>query len=387
MLVSLVLIVILGLSAHRFFAALKLPGLLGMIALGVAIGPYGLNWIAPPILEHANDLRLLALIVILLRAGLGLEKELLRQVGGTAFKMSALPCLLEGFTVMVAAHWWLGLSLAEAGMLGFILAAVTPAIIVPLMLDLKARGLGRRHHVPIIILAGASIDDVFAITLFTAFLGLTLQTQHAPLKLLTWIPLQIIGGVLLGAVLGWGLVLLFRRVKLTPSETVGITLGAACTAYLLGTQWRIAGLLSVMTLGFVLLERAREQAAHLDQTLEKVWFFAQLFLFVLIGADVNLAVAWQAGLLGCVVIAIGLVGRTLGVQLALLGSELTPRERLFAALAYLPKATVQAAIGGMPLAWGIASGAKILAIAVLAIILTASLGTIAIQTTASRLLE
>lgn len=387
MIASIALIVILGLVASRLFAKVGLPGLLGMIIVGIVIGPQGLDLLDPVILEYATDIRLIALVVILLRAGLGMEKELLRSVGTLAIKMSALPCLLEGFTIMGIAHLLLDLPLVEAGMLGFIVAAVSPAVIVPAMLQIKEQGWGMKQGVPVIILAGASVDDVFAITLFTAFLEMTLQSGSTLLGHVSRIPIQIVGGILLGALMGLGLSLLLRRVKVSHLESMGLILAGAFVVLLMGEHLGVAGLLGVMTLGFLLLEKAADRSARMEQSLNQVWFFAQIFLFVLIGAEVNLSTAWEAGPMGLIIIGGGLLARALGVVLALLGSRLTVKERLFMIIAYVPKATVQAAIGGIPLAMGIASGSTILAIAVLAVVITASLGAIAIKATTPLLLE
>lgn len=387
MIASIALIVILGLVASRLFAQVGLPGLLGMIIVGIVVGPQGLNLLDPIILQYAADIRLIALVVILLRAGLGMEKELLRSVGPVAIKMSALPCLLEGFAIMGIAHMLLDLPLVEAGMLGFIVAAVSPAVIVPAMLQIKEQGWGMKHGVPIIILAGASVDDVFAITLFTAFLEMTMRSGGALLEHVLRIPIQIVGGIMLGALMGWGLSVLLRRVKVSHLESVGLLLTSAFIVLMAGERLGVAGLLGVMTLGFVLLEKAPDRSAPLEHSLNQVWFFAQIFLFVLIGAEVNLSAAWEAGAIGLIIIGGGLLARALGVVLALLGSRLTVKERLFMIIAYLPKATVQAAIGGIPLAMGIASGSTILAIAVLAVVITASLGAIAIKATTPHLLE
>ncbi len=387
MILSFALIVVFGLLANRLFTRLKLPGLLGMILIGIAVGPYGLDWLDPSILENAADIRLIALIVILLRAGLGLEKQLLKKVGRVALKMSSIPCLLEGFTIMGISRLLLGLPWAEAGMLGFIVAAVSPAVIVPAMLQLKQEGWGMKRGIPVIVLAGASVDDVIAITLFTAFLGIGTQAGGSLVVQIARIPLEIVGGIVLGGVVGWGLAVLFDRVTVSHLEGVGITVAGAFATLVLGDQLGIASLLGVMALGFMLLERAPHRSQRLEQSLNYVWFFAQIFLFVLIGAEVDVTLAWQAGLAGLAIIAAGLLARTLGVMLALLGSALTRRERIFAAIAYMPKATVQAAIGGIPLAMGVASGGTILAIAVLAVVITASLGAIGIKVTAPRLLE
>ncbi len=386
MIVSIFLLLALGLCANWCCERLRLPGLLGMIGVGVLLGPYSLDLLDPVLLQNAGDLRTLALVIILLRAGLGLEKSLLRSVGVIAFKMSAFPALCEGLVVMGVAHGLLGLPLVEAGMLGFILAAVTPAVIVPAMLDLKERGLGMQHGVPVIVLAGASIDDVFAITLFSVFVGLATQAGQPLLGQLLRIPVQIVGGAAIGGLIGWGLAVLLRRAALTRLEALGLVMAGSLGALLVGETLNVAGLLGVMTVGFVLLERVEQQAVVMEQALGRIWFFAQIFLFVLIGAEVDVAVAWQAGLLGVAIIGIGLLGRTLGVLLALHGSELTFKERLFAAIAYLPKATVQAAVGGIPLTLGMASGDIILAIAVLSVVITAPLGAVAIRATAPQLL-
>lgn len=387
MILSIALIIALGMLASKLVAKLGLPGLLGMIAVGVALGPHGFDVLAPVVLAHATEIRMVALVVILLRAGLGLEKQLLKRVGSVAIKMSAIPCLLEGAAIAGVAHLLLGMPFVEAGMLGFIVAAVSPAVIVPAMLQLKDEGWGMKRGVPIIVLAGASIDDIFAITLFTAFLGMGTEAERSLLGHLVQIPIQIVGGIVIGGAIGYGLAALFRRLAISHVEGVGITLTGALAALVIGEHLGVASLLGVMTLGFVLLERVTHRSMHIEQTLNQVWYFAQIFLFVLIGAEVNLGVAWQAGLAGLAVIGAGLLARSLGVMLALLRSDLTARERLFATFAYLPKATVQAAIGGIPLAIGVPSGATILAIAVLAVLLTAGLGSILIKLAAPRLLE
>jgi solute carrier family 9B (sodium/hydrogen exchanger), member 1/2 len=294
---------------------------------------------------------------------------------------------MEGFTIALVAHIGLKLPLVEAGMLGFIVAAVSPAVVVPSMLSLKEKGLGTKQGVPVIVLAGASVDDVFAITLFTVFLGLATQGDQPIVWQIAQIPLRIAGGVLLGAILGWLLYRLYRRFHLSNLAKLGTAMAAALAALLIGEQYQLAGLLGVMTLGFVLLEKANGIAVTLERGLNQIWFFAQIFLFVLIGAQVNLSVAWQAGLMGLTIIGAGVLARTLGVMIALYRSHLSLRERLFCAIAYMPKATVQAAIGGIPLAMGIESGETILAIAVLAVVITASLGATGIQFSAPRLLE
>jgi NhaP-type Na+/H+ or K+/H+ antiporter len=397
MIKSIVLILLFGFIASKLFAKFKLPGLLGMIIAGIILGPYGLNLLDSVIVGNANnagisgDIRLIALIIILLRAGLGINKEMLKKVGSVSIKMSAIPCLFEGFTIMLIAHKLLKISLPEAGMLAFIIAAVSPAVVVPSMLYLKEKGLGMAKGVPIIILAGSSIDDIFAITLFTACLGMSVnagQTVSLPLQIIQ-IPIEIIGGIFIGWIIANILLNIFNsdRIKLSDLEKLVILLISAFSVEIIGNMINVSGLLSVMTIGFIILEKDRTTAKQLENSLNKIWFFAQIFLFVLIGSEVNIYVALDAGLIGLIIIAVGLLGRTIGVLISLKGSNLNMKERVFCAIAYTPKATVQAAIGGMPLAAGAASGELILAMAVLAIIITAPLGAIGIKGFAPKLLE
>jgi len=384
------LILLLGTVASKIFQKIKLPGLLGMILVGVLIGPYGYRLLDPKsILNNSASIRMLALIIILLRAGLGLDKDTLKRVGRPAIRMSAIPCLLEGFTITFVANKLLKLPILEAGMLGFIIAAVSPAVVVPSMLYFKEKGLGAKKGIPTIVLAGASIDDVFAITIFTSFLGMAKDNDEGILSQIIKIPIEIIGGILLGAISGYILYKVFSLVKLGLSELekLIILISTAIAIVIIGDAIHISGLLAVMTLGFTLLNKDRKIASELEGKLNKIWSFAQIFLFVLIGAEVNIKVAMEAGIIGIIVIVIGLIGRSIGVIIALRGSELNVKEKIFCAIAYMPKATVQAAIGGIPLAAGISSGGIILAIAVLAIMITAPIGLIGINLSGPKLLD
>ena len=389
MLYSILIIFFLGLGAKKLFENAKLPGLVGLVLVGILAGPFVFNMLEPDILVLSTEIRLLALIIILLRAGLGLDRLVLKRIGPAAIKMSAIPGLLEGTTIMVLSRVLLGFTWAQGGVLGFIIAAVSPAVVVPSMLELRDRGLGMDKNVPILVLAGASIDDVFAITLFTAFLGIASGTTAGTSPLLTFalVPLEIIGGILLGLAVGYLLVLLFNRFSLHRVEQLLIVTGAGIVVTLIGQVASLAGLLAVMSLGFIILEKGSEFASQLENGLNNLWLVAQLFLFVLIGAAVNIQVAWQAGATGILIIAIGLVARSLGVFLATWRSGLTWNEQKFCAIAYIPKATVQAAIGGVPLALGIPGGEIMLAIAVLSIIITAPIGGIAIKRFAPCLLK
>ncbi len=391
MALSLALILLLGLTFNKLFESLKLPGLLGMLLLGILIGPYGINWISEDILRVSGDLRGIALIIILLRAGLGLDREILNQVGIPAAKMSVIPVLFEGAALVFAASWILNISRTEAGILAFILAAVSPAVIVPGMLALREQGIGRAKAIPTLILAGASVDDVLAITFFSAFLGLYVGSGVSWVRQILGIPLGILTGVILGIFAGFALISLFKRFPMRDTKKVLILLGIGILMTSLEDSLAgvlpLASLLGVMALGFVLLEWAPAIAHRISGKLNRVWVLAELLLFVLVGAEVNILLAWDAGFIGLVLIAAGLAARSLGVLVSVAGTGFNPREKAFCVIAYLPKATVQAAIGAVPLAAGVPSGELFLALAVLSIVVTAPLGAIGIRLTGRRFLD
>lgn len=387
---SLAIILIFGLGANAIFKKVGLPGLLGMLLLGIFLGPYALNWLDGDLLRISGDLRKIALIIILLRAGLGISKSQLAKVGNTAVKMSSIPGIFEGLTIAAVSMWLFNFTFIEGGILGFTLAAVSPAVIVPLMLKYQDMGLGTNKGIPTLILASASIDDVFAITIFTTFLGLYGGSKiNVGLELLN-IPISIFLGIILGIIFGLLLVKLFKNFHIRDTRKVMIILGIAILITViensLKNQLEIAGLLGVMTIGFILLEKRPAVANRLSLKFDKLWVFAELILFVLVGSQVNIQVALEAGLKGLLIIFIGLVARSLGVLISTLGTNLNIKERIFCVIAYLPKATVQAAIGAIPLGLGLPSGEIILAIAVLSILVTAPLGSIAINTSAEKLL-
>lgn len=388
---SLALMLILGMAANALFVKMRLPGLLGMLLLGVLLGPYVLNWLDPDMLRMSGDLRLLALIIILLRAGLGIKREALNRVGVTALKLSCIPGLCEGFAIAFVSIYLLGFSFIEGGILGFIVAAVSPAVVVPPMLNFIDRRVGAKNNVPTLILAGASIDDVFAITLFSAFLGLY-GGHHVNIGLqLLGIPLSIVLGIGLGLVVSIVLVRLFTTYYIRSTKKVMMILGVAifltAVEKTLKARVEIASLLGVMTIGFILLEKMPEVAAKLAGKFNRIWLFAEILLFMLVGAQVNIHVALDAGLTGLLLIAIGLAARSVGVVFSTVGTPLTSRERFFCIVSYLPKATVQAAIGAIPLSMGVPSGDVILAIAVLSILITAPIGAIGIEYFSKRCLE
>ncbi|OJF97097.1 sodium:proton antiporter [Alkalibacterium sp. 20] len=388
MLTGLGLLLLLGYIGGKMASKVKLPPLIGMLFVGVLIGPYMLNWLDSDLLLVSQDIRTFALIIILLRAGLGIKKEQIKEVGMIALKISSIPCLIEGFTVTGLAYYLLDFSFAEAGMLGFIIAAVSPAVVVPSMLDLKEKRLGEEKQVPTLLLAGTSIDDVFAITLFTFFLGLGTEAMESSLLLdIARIPLSIIGGVVIGGMLALFAVYIFKLIHKKYIEKLVLLLGATILFVEWGDALGIASLLGVMIIGFLLLEKIPAQSKEFSFALGGLWVFLQILLFALVGAEVNIAVALDSGFIGLGIIFIGLLARSIGVWIATMNSELNTKERLFCMIAYTPKATVQAAIGAVPLALGFEQGATILAIAVLSIIVTAPLGALAIYASAPKLLK
>lgn len=388
---SLAIIILLGILANTLFTKLKMPGLLGMLILGVILGPYGFDLLQPDILNASADFRKIALIIILLRAGFGVSVEDLKKVGKTAIKMSCIPGLIEGFFIAFASTKFLGFSFIQGGLLGFIIAAVSPAVVVPQMLNFIDNKIGTKKGIPTLILAGASIDDVFAITIFTTFLGLYSGSHvNIGVKLLG-IPVSIVLGIAAGAIIGFIMVWAFKKYHIRDTKKVLLIVGTAImlTALenLLKNKVEIAGLLGVMTIGFIILEKMPKVGKRLSSKLNKVWVFAEILLFVLVGAQVNINVAVNAGAMGIVVIFIGLIGRSIGVIISVLGTDFNWKERIFCVISYIPKATVQAAMGAIPLSMGVQSGDVILAIAVLSIIITAPLGAIAISTSSRSLLD
>jgi NhaP-type Na+/H+ or K+/H+ antiporter len=402
MLLNMAILVILGLLFAQIFEKIKLPPLLGMILAGVLMGPYmrdvvaasslhnfSFLFISDGILEASTELRTAALIVILIRAGLGINKEVLQKIGKIAFKMSAIPCLLEGLFITLFAHYMLGFSLAVSGVLAFVIAAVSPAVIVPEMLSLKENNYGKEKEIPTIILAGASIDDVFAITLFGVFLSMGLGDNIDLSTQLLSIPVSIITGVLGGIILGYALYKLFDKFHFRDTKKAIIFMVVAILYHHLEELkiFPIASLIGVMAMGFMVLEKSPNMAKNIASKFNKIWVFAEIILFTLIGAAVDLSVLTNTGAIGLMVILVGLIGRWIGVAISLRKSGLNTKEKIFCKIAYSPKATVQAAIGGVPLAMGLPHGEVILAIAVLSIVVTAPLGAIGIRVSKDRFLD
>ena len=403
MLFSFAFFILIAIGLSKLFEKLRLPGLLGMILTGIILGEYSRNYIvnilkldflepffiSDKILSISSDLRLCALIVILIRAGLGIDRESLKKIGNVALKMSCIPCLFEGFTIMMVTHLLLGFPLPICGTLGFIIAAVSPAVVVPEMLSLKEKNLGKEKEIPTLILAGASIDDIFAITLFSSFLSLSLGKNVNIYKEFLTIPLSIIIGIVLGGVIGIILVKFFKKYHIRDTRKAIIFLMVGITFHQLETLniFPIASLLGIMTMGFIILEKYPILAKRLSTKFNKIWVFSEIILFVLIGAAVNIEVIFSSSSVGVIIVFIGLIGRMLGVGVSLFGSNLNKKERLFCGLSYIPKATVQAAISGIPLAMGVPHGEILLAIGVLSIIISVPIGVIGIRMGQTRLLK
>ena len=389
MLTSLAFIFLLGMFLGYFFMKLKLPGLLGMLFTGIILGPYVLNALQPSLLFVSVDLRQLALVIILTRAGLALDIKDLMKVGRPALLMCFVPACFEIIGIMLIAPPLLHISLLDAAIMGSVVAAVSPAIIVPKMLNLMDQRYGTNKSIPQMIMAGGSVDDVFVIVMFTAFTGLALGGKISPISFLQ-IPVSIVTGLIVGIFLGWCLTLYFKRYHMRDSVKVLILLSVSFLLVALERVLKgvvpISGLLAVMALGATILKTYDALAVRLSGKFSKLWVGAEILLFVLVGATVNIEYALGAGLAAIAVILLALLFRMLGVFVCMIKTPLTTKERLFCMIAYLPKATVQAAIGSLPLAMGLPCGEIVLTVAVLAILITAPLGAFGIDMTYKKLL-
>ncbi len=390
MLLSLALVFLLGMTLGKFFEKIKLPSLLGMLLTGIILGPYALKLLDDSILNISTELRQIALIIILTRAGLNLDIKDLKKVGRSAILMCFVPACFEIGAMVLIAPSLFEITRLEAAIMGTVVAAVSPAVIVPRMLKLIEGGYGKDKSIPQLIMAGASVDDVFVIVLFTAFTGLAKGGEISAASFLT-IPTAIAfglgGGVLVGIVLS----IFFTRFHIRDSGKVIIILSVS---FLLVTLEHsisglvgFSGLLAVMALGGTIQQRKYEVSRRLSQKFSKLWVGAEVLLFVLVGATVNISHALKAGLSAVILILLVLIFRLAGVFVCLIKTKLNKKERLFSAIAYMPKATVQAAIGGIPLSMGLSCGNIVLTVAVLSILITAPLGAILIDTSYKRLLS
>lgn len=390
MLFSIALILLSGLLLGSCFQKIKLPGLMGMIIAGILLSPHALNLIDESILNISADLRQIALVIILTRAGLSLDLSNLKKVGRPAFLMCFVPACTEISGTILIAPLLLGITPLEAAIMGSVIAAVSPAVIVPRMIRLKEEGYGTDKSIPELILAGASVDDVFVIVLFTAFTSLASTGTMSVISLLQ-IPVSIILGIIIGGITGILLIGFFKKFHMRDSVKLLIILSFSFLLIelqnLLENIIPISGLLAIMSLGIIIKQKYDILAQRLSGKYNKLWVAAEVFLFVLVGASVDMRYALSAGI-PAVLLAIGaLLFRLLGVSLSLIKTKLNRKERFFCMFAYMPKATVQAAIGALPLSMGLACGQIVLTVAVLSILITAPLGAVCVDNLYTKLLK
>lgn len=389
MLLSIALILLCGMSMSWICKKLKLPGLLGMLLTGIVLGPYVLNLLDENILNISSELRKMALIIILMRAGLGLDISGLKKIGRPAVMMCFVPASFELLGMLVLAPRLLGLSLLEAAILGSVLAAVSPAVVVPRMVKLMEEGYGTEEGIPQLILVGASVDDVYVIVLFTTFTGI-IQGKRVSVMSFLNIPISIILGMIIGLLAGWLLARYFEKVHIRDTVKVLILLSISFLLVVaedhMTTAITFSALIAVMFLGVGLQKYREVVAKRIAVKCGKMWVAAEVFLFVLVGATVNIGYLSYVGIKAVILICGALIFRMAGVFVCLLGTDMNGKEKLFTMMAYTPKATVQAAIGGIPLALGFACGDVVLTVAVLAIVLTAPLGAFAIDSSYKKFL-
>ena len=389
MLLSLSLILIVGFSLSGILNRLKIPGLLGMILTGIVLGPYVLNLISSDILDISSELRQIALIIILTRAGLNIDLKDLKKVGTPAILMCFVPAAFEIVAVTILAPIFLNISYIEAAIMGSVLAAVSPAVIVPRMINLMDKGYGKDKSIPQLIMAGASVDDVFVIVIFASFMGMY-KGQGFNASSLISVPISIIAGVVLGIITGYIFVKAFKSIHVRDTIKVlnmlSISFLFVSLEEFAKPYFPISGLIAVMSFSGTILSQYEILAKRLIGKFSKIWVIAEILLFVLVGAAVDISYLSHAGLAYVVLILLALTLRIIGVNLSLIKTDFNAKERLFCSIAYLPKATVQAAIGAVPLAAGVSAGNTILTVAVLSILITAPIGAIGIDNTYKRFL-
>jgi len=388
MLTSLALIFILGILLGSIFNKLKLPRLIGMLMTGIILGPYALNLLDASILSISSDLRQLALIIILIRAGLSLNISDLKKVGRPAILMCFVPACFEIIGMIIIAPKLLGISILDAAIMGAVVGAVSPAVIVPQMLHLMENRYGTNKSIPQMILAGASVDDVFVIVMFAAFTGLA-KGESISLTSFMQIPVSIATGLLIGILFGIIMSLIFKKLSLRNTIKVIILLSISFVFVALEkiSPVPFSGLLAVMSMGATIYKKNENVAKALSSKFSKLWVAAEILLFALVGATVDLNYVLSSGFTVILVIFGVLIFRMIGVLLCMVKTKLSMKEIVFCMLAYMPKATVQAAIGSIPLAMGLSCGNIVLTVAVLAILITAPLGVFAIELTYKKLLS
>jgi NhaP-type Na+/H+ or K+/H+ antiporter len=401
--VDVAFIILFALVGNIIFKKIGLPGILGMIVAGIILGPSVLDLIDPEIQAVLKEFKTIALIVILFRAGLGIDRDTLNRIGGPSIRMGFIPVIIEGAAFTAVSYWLLDLPLYAAGMLGFIIAAVSPAVVVPSMLALRENGFGKKKGIPTLILAGASVDDIIAITIFGVFASLAAGAATNWTYVFLSVPAGILAGAGIGVIIGYFSVWFFKKYHIRDTMKVIIFMIVAVIFYdtaelpAIKNFIPIAALLGVMAIGFILLEKYDVLANRMAAKFNKIWVLAEILLFVYIGTEVQISKIDHSLIgVGLVILLLGLIARSIGVWISLLGSDLTIKEKLFCMIAYWPKATVQAAMGAVPLTMIMSGqinslsediGQVILAMAVLSIVVTAPLGAIGIKLTGPKLLK
>ena len=390
MLTSIAVILLLGLLIGWLFSKFKLPSLLGMVIVGIILSPHALNLIDESILGISVELRQIALVIILTRAGLSLDVSDLKKVGRPAALMCFVPACVEMLGTVMLAPMLLGVSVLEAAIIGSVIAAVSPAVIVPRMIRLIEEGYGKNKSIPQLILAGASVDDVFVIVVFTAFTALA-STGEISVTSFVQIPISIVLGIICGGCIGMLLVLFFKKYHIRDSVKILIILSISFLILEVENRLQgyipISGLLAIMSMGIIIKQKYDVLALRLSTKYNKLWLGAEVFLFVLVGATVDLSYVEFAGASSLLLILCALLFRMLGVAMSLIKTDLSKKERLFCMVAYTPKATVQAAIGAIPLSMGLSCGNVVLTVAVLSILITAPFGAICVDNLYKGLLE
>ncbi len=389
MLLSFALALLVGMLLSELCKKIHLPPLIGMIIAGILIGPNMLNILNADFLFLSPVLREFALVIILTRAGFTLNVKDLIKVGRPAILLSFIPAVLEISAMLLLAPKLLGVTIGEAALIGSVVAAVSPAVIVPKMITIIEEGYGTKKAIPQMILASASIDDVFVIILFTSLLGFSQGETLSAISIVT-VPFSIITGIIGGFLFGAFLFALFKRFHLRDSQKALVVLSIGFILLTLenvfNTRIPFSALIAIMCLGITLNAKQHEMATRISLKFSKLWIFAEIMLFVLVGSSVDIRYALQSGFTAVILLLCVLFFRMLGVWLCLLKTKLLKKERIFCALAYIPKATVQAAIGGIPLAMGLSCGNIVLTIAVLSILITAPLGSCLIEFSYKKLL-
>ena len=390
MLTSIALILLCGLLFGFLFNKIKLPALLGMIIVGIVLGPHALNLIDSSILNISAELRQIALVIILTRAGLSLNINDLKKIGRPAILMCFVPACVEMIGTIIFAPMLFGISIIDAAVMGSVLAAVSPAVVVPRMIKIMDEGYGKDKSIPQLILAGASVDDVFVIVVFTVLTAFASTGEINTTDFLQ-IPLSIILGVLLGVIVGFLLVLFFKKVHIRDSVKVLIILSVSFLLLevesLLESIVPVSALIGIMSMGITVNQKYNVLSKRLSVKYNKLWLGAEIFLFVLVGVAVDINYALNAGVVAVIVVIIALIFRMFGVMLSLVKTNLNKKERLFCMLSYTPKATVQAAIGTIPLAMGLSCGSVVLTVAVVSILITAPFGAICIDNLYKKMLK